>query len=108
MHAILQGTIAKKMDGATFIVNNPTHISVVLRYNKHVDATPIVVAKGKMSSRYIYERLPVNKKYQWWKTVRLLVLLYYQVEEDETIPEDLYVAVIEVMRYLIQTNELEV
>ena len=33
--------------------------------------------------------------------------LYYQVEEDETIPEDLYVAVI-VMRYLIQTNELEV
>ncbi|MDR4210829.1 EscU/YscU/HrcU family type III secretion system export apparatus switch protein, partial [Bacillus thuringiensis] len=34
--------------------------------------------------------------------------LYYQVEEDETIPEDLYVAVIEVMRYLIQTNELEV
>ena len=73
MHAILQGTIAKKMDGATFIVNNPTHISVVLRYNKHVDA-PIVVAKGKMSSRYIYERLPVNKKYQWWKTVRLLVL----------------------------------
>ncbi len=45
MHAILQGTIAKKMDGATFIVNNPTHISVVLRYNKHVDAAPIVVAK---------------------------------------------------------------
>ena len=74
MHAILQGTIAKKMDGATFIVNNPTHISVVLRYNKHIDAAPIVVAKGKMSSHYIYERLPVNKKYQWWKTVRLLVL----------------------------------
>ena len=108
MHAILQGTIAKKMDGATFIVNNPTHISVVLRYNKHVDAAPIVVAKGKMNSHYIYERLPVNKKYQWWKTVRLPVLLYYQVEEDMAIPEDLYVAVIEVMRYLIQTNELEV
>ena len=64
----------EEMDGATFIVNNPTHISVVLRYNKQVDAAPIVVAKGKMSSHYIYEHLPVNKKYQWWKTVRLLVL----------------------------------
>ena len=94
------------MDGATFIVNNPTHISVVLRYNKHVDAAPIVVAKDELA---LYIRtLAREQEIPMVENRPLARSLYYQVEEDETIPEDLYVAVIEVMRYLIQTNELEV
>ncbi|KOS29412.1 flagellar biosynthesis protein FlhB [Bacillus anthracis] len=109
MHAILQGTIAKKMDGATFIVNNPTHISVVLRYNKHVDAGPkVVVAKGEDELALYIRTLAREQEIPMVENRPLARSLYYQVEEDETIPEDLYVAVIEVMRYLIQTNELEV
>ncbi|WP_439875637.1 flagellar type III secretion system protein FlhB [Bacillus mycoides] len=108
MQAILQGTIAKKMDGATFIVNNPTHISVVLRYNKQVDAAPIVVAKGEDELALYIRTLAREQEIPMVENRPLARSLYYQVEEDETIPEDLYVAVIEVMRYLIQTNELEV
>ncbi|COR69559.1 Flagellar biosynthetic protein flhB [Streptococcus pneumoniae] len=96
------------MDGATFIVNNPTHISVVLRYNKHVDAAPIVVAKGEDELALYIRTLAREQEIPMVENRPLARSLYYQVEEDETIPEDLYVAVIEVMRYLIQTNELEV
>ena len=31
---------------ADVIVNNPTHISVALRYKQGVDAAPVVLAKG--------------------------------------------------------------
>lgn len=108
MHAILQGTIAKKMDGATFVVNNPTHISVVLRYNKEIDDAPIVVAKGEDELALYIRSLAREQDIPMVENRPLARSLYYQVEEDEVIPEDLYVAVIEVMRYLIQTEKIEV
>ncbi|MGG2066225.1 flagellar type III secretion system protein FlhB [Bacillus sp. S14(2024)] len=108
MHAILQGAITKKMDGATFIVNNPTHISVALRYDKLVDAAPIVVAKGEDELALYMRTLAREQDIPMVENRPLARSLYYQVEEDEAIPEDLYVAVIEVMRYLIQTKQIEV
>lgn len=108
MHAILQGTIAKKMDGATFVVNNPTHISVVLRYNKEIDDAPIVVAKGEDELALYIRSLAREQEIPMVENRPLARSLYYQVEEDDVIPEDLYVAVIEVMRYLIQTKQIEV
>lgn len=68
----------------------------------------IVVAKGEDELALYIRTLAREQEIPMVENRPLARSLYYQVEEDETIPEDLYVAVIEVMRYLIQTNELEV
>nr|WP_279664284.1 flagellar type III secretion system protein FlhB [Ectobacillus ponti] len=107
MHAIIQGAVAKKMEDATFIVNNPTHISVALRYRKNVDAAPVLLAKGEDELAMYMRQLAKENKIPMVANKPLARSVYYNVNEGEMIPEDLYVAAIEVMRYLIQTKQLE-
>ncbi|UOY93365.1 flagellar type III secretion system protein FlhB [Ectobacillus sp. JY-23] len=108
MYAILQSAATKKMEDATFVINNPTHISVALRYDKAMDSAPTVVAKGEEELALYIRTLAKEKKLPMVENKPLARSLYFMVEEGEAIPEDLYVAVIEVMRYLIQTKQLEV
>ncbi|MFD3445984.1 flagellar biosynthesis protein FlhB [Microbacteriaceae bacterium 4G12] len=107
MYAIMQGAVAKKMEDATFIINNPTHISVALRYRKYYDAAPIVVAKGEDELAVYMRKLARESKIPMVENKPLARSIYFNVNEEEVIPEDLYVAVIEVMRYLIQTKQIE-
>ncbi len=69
---------------------------------------PIVVAKGEDELALYMRTLAREQEIPMVENRPLARSLYYQVEEDEAIPEDLYVAVIEVMRYLIQTKQIEV
>jgi len=108
MYAIVQGAMAKKMDDATFVLNNPTHLSVALRYRKNEDAAPVVLAKGEDELAMYMRQLAKENKIPMVENKQLARALYYNVEEGDIIPEDLYVTVIEVMRYLIQTKQIEI
>lgn len=107
MTAILQGTIANKMEDASFVINNPTHISVVLRYKKNQDAAPIVVAKGEDEMAMYIRKLAREMDIPMVENRPLARSLYYQSEEEQPISEEFYAAVIEIMRYLIETKKLE-
>jgi len=108
MNAILQGTIANKMEDASFIINNPTHISVVLRYKKEQDAAPIVVAKGEDELAMYIRKLAREMDIPMVENRPLARSLYSHAEEDQPISEEFYAAVIEIMRYLIETKKLKV
>ncbi|MFX3622706.1 MAG: flagellar biosynthesis protein FlhB [Ectobacillus sp.] len=108
MYAIIQGAVGKKMEDATFIINNPTHISVALRYRKHIDAAPVLVAKGEEELALYMRTLARERDIPMVENKPLARSLYFNVEEGDIIPEDLYAAVIEVMRYLIQTKQIEI
>ena len=41
------GGVAKAMREAQFVLTNPTHFSVALRYRPGQDAAPVVVARGR-------------------------------------------------------------
>ncbi|WP_179193687.1 EscU/YscU/HrcU family type III secretion system export apparatus switch protein, partial [Bacillus sp. S1-R5C1-FB] len=71
-------------------------------------AAPMFVAKGEAQPAIHIRTLAREQERPMVEIRPLARSLYYQVEEDEKNQEDLDVAVIEVMRYLIQTNELEV
>ena len=86
---------------ATVIIANPTHYSVALRYELGMDA-PIVVAKGidflalrmrdtaKELDIPIVENRPMARE------------LYALVEEGESIPDNMFKAVAEIIRYVFQ------
>lgn len=107
MYTILQSAATKKMEDATFVINNPTHICVALRYQKHIDSAPVVVAKGEEELALYMRTLAKENKIPMVENKPLARSLYFTVNEGDIIPEDLYVAVIEVMRYLIQTKQID-
>ncbi|MCR9162750.1 MAG: flagellar biosynthesis protein FlhB [Nannocystaceae bacterium] len=85
---------------ADVVIVNPTHYSVALRYDKNKENAPRVVAKGvdgaaakirevaRKSGVPIVERPPLAR------------MMHKLVDEGETIPEDLYNAVAEVLAYV--------
>ena len=85
---------------ATVVITNPTHYAVALKYEKGMEA-PLVVAKGidfvaeKMKELARDLDIPIVENKPLART------LYKLVEVGSHIPESLYVAVSEVIKYVI-------
>ena len=87
----------QQLPKADVVITNPTHYAVAVMYDKEVAEAPVVVAKGadymaqrikdaaKEHNVYIMENKPLARS------------LYANVELGEEIPEELYVAVAEVL-----------
>lgn len=93
---------------ADVVIVNPTHYSVALRYDKNKENAPRVVAKGvdgmaakirevaRANGVPVVERPPLAR------------LMHKLVGEGDTIPEDLYNAVAEVLAYVYRLkNRME-
>lgn len=95
---ILQGAISD-VKNANVVVANPTHVAVALKYERALMGAPVVIAKGAellaARIRQIAEeaRVPVA-------TDPPLARALFELEIDEEIPEELYEAVAEVLRWV--------
>ncbi len=89
---------------ADVIVTNPTHYAVALRYDAEHMAAPTVIAKG---ARLLAQRIrdiatendvPVVQKPELART------LYRSIEVGQTVPEELFIAVAEVLSFVYQID----
>lgn len=94
-------SLAKEVPKADVVITNPTHFAIALRYNREEgDHAPVCVAKGtnavalrireiaKENGVYIYEAPPLARS------------LYPQVDVGDAVPEELFVAVAEVLAHV--------
>ena len=82
---------------ADVVITNPSHYAVALRYDKEQAEAPYVVAKG---ADYVAQKIKEAAKEHKIEIVEnkpLARSLYANVEIGEEIPEELYVAVAEVL-----------
>ncbi len=82
---------------ADVVITNPTHYAVALRYDKEQAEAPYVVAKG---ADYVAQKIKEAAKEHKIEIVEnkpLARSLYANVDIGEEIPEELYVAVAEVL-----------
>ncbi len=82
---------------ADVVITNPSHYAVALRYDKETAEAPFVVAKG---ADYVAQKIKEAAKEYKIEIVEnkpLARSLYANVEIGEEIPEELYVAVAEVL-----------
>ena len=82
---------------ADVVITNPSHYAVALRYDKEQAEAPYVVAKG---ADYVAQKIKEAAKEHNIEIVEnkpLARSLYANVEIGEEIPEELYVAVAEVL-----------
>jgi flagellar biosynthesis protein FlhB len=89
---------------AAFVVVNPEHIAVAVRYDRDADEAPIVLAKGERLLAEQIKQAAREAGVPIYRDVGLARALNGVAEGDE-IPEGLYQAVAEVLRAL---QEVEV
>jgi flagellar biosynthetic protein FlhB len=95
----------QKVPLADVVVNNPTHLSVALRYRQGVDAAPVVVAKGADEVALRIRAIARQHEVPMVENVALARLLYKQVKVGKPVPAQLYRAVAEVLGYVYRLRK---
>lgn len=85
---------------ADVIVNNPTHLSIALRYKQGLDAAPVVVAKGADLMAMQIRKIATEHGIPMVENVPLARMLYKHVKVGKPIPSQFYRAVAEVLAYV--------
>ncbi|NBJ11014.1 flagellar biosynthesis protein FlhB [Microvirga arsenatis] len=109
MRSLAQDRSRKRMlaavPKATFVIANPTHFAIALRYERSEASAPIVVAKGKdliaLKIREIAEKsgIPVIEDKPLARS------MYDHVEIDRMIPPDFYKAVAQLLFYILTRSK---
>ena len=90
---------------ADVVVNNPTHISVALRYRQGSDAAPIVVAKGADFMAMRIRRMARKHGVPMIENKPLARSLYKTVKVGKPVPSRFYRAVAEVLAYVYRIRK---
>lgn len=93
----------QKVPQATFVVTNPEHYSVAVRYATGM-AAPVVVAKGVDFLALRIREIATKNDIVIVENKPLARTLYKMVDIGHDVPPSLYSAIIEVMKYILQTR----
>ncbi len=94
---LLQQRMLNAVRKADFVVVNPDHIAVAIRYEKDSQEAPLVVAKGERILAEKIKEIARESGVPIFRDVSLARALR-DVEEGDEIPEALYEAVAEILR----------
>ena len=87
---------------ATVVITNPTHVSVALRYDPENEAVPVVVAKGVDHMAMKIREVAKANGVPLMESPPLARALHKRVEIGQTIPEQHYKAVAEIIGYVMR------
>ncbi|HTV78778.1 MAG TPA: flagellar biosynthesis protein FlhB [Steroidobacteraceae bacterium] len=87
---------------ADVVITNPTHYSVALRYDENRMRAPIVVAKGVDEVAANIRRIAAEHQVPVFEAPPLARVLFRDVDLNEEVPSTLYVAVAQVLTYVLQ------
>jgi len=85
---------------ADVIITNPTHLAVAIRYDQDSGIAPCVVAKGADFIAEKIKNIAKENNIPIMENKPLAQVLYKMVQLDETIPENLYRSVAEVLAFV--------
>lgn len=92
----------QQMPEADVVITNPTHFACAIKYDKEKAAAPVLIAKG---ADHLAQKLKdIAKEYNVpiVENKPLARMLYYNVEIDAEIPQELYQMTAEVLAYVYQ------
>ncbi len=100
MREASQRRMMQKVPEADVVITNPTHFACAIKYDKEVSQAPVLVAKG---ADYLAQKIKDTAKENKVPIVEnkaLARMLYYNVDLDSEIPEELYQMTAEVLAYV--------
>ena len=96
------GQAARK---GTALVVNPTHLAIVLSYDPETTPIPIVTAKGRNAQAAYIRAEAESAGVPVFRNVPLARALYADAEINETVPDELFEVVAEVLAWVSRNRE---
>ncbi|APW36629.1 flagellar biosynthetic protein FlhB [Rhodoferax koreense] len=97
---IAQRSSVANVPKADFVLMNPTHFAVAIRYDEKTMAAPQVISKGADLLAMKIREIAGHHKVPVFESPRLARALYAHAELDKEIPSSLYTAVAQVLAYV--------
>lgn len=85
---------------ADVVITNPTHLAVALKYEPDSGKAPVVVAKGADYVAMKIKEIARENDVEIVENKPLARMIYYNVDLDQQIPQELYQAVAEVLAFV--------
>lgn len=95
-----QRRMMQALPQADVVITNPTHLAVALKYENDSSTAPIVIAKGADYVAGKIKEIARENKIEIVENKPLARMLYYNVDIDQEIPQELYQMVAEVLAYV--------
>ena len=102
MREVSQRRMMQSLPEADVVITNPTHFACAIKYDKEVSEAPVLIAKG---ADYLAQKIKEAAKEHNIPIVEnkpLARMLYYNVDLDSEIPQELYQMTAEVLAYVYQ------
>jgi flagellar biosynthesis protein FlhB len=96
----------QEVPGADVIITNPTHYAVALKYDESKFDAPYVVAKGVDFMAQKIKYIAKENDVMMVENRPLARTIYGQTDIGDTIPEDLFKAVAEILAYVYRTKNI--
>ncbi len=90
---------------ADVIVTNPTHYSVALKYEQNGERAPYVVAKGIDFMALKIREVGRDHEVPVMESPPLCRAIYHTTEINEEVPEELFVAIAQILAYIYQLEK---
>ncbi len=103
--ALVRKRIGKAVPTADVVVTNPTHFAVALKYEPAKMNAPMVVAKGADFMAQTIKEIARKHNVPVVEKPELARALFAAVDEGQTVPETLFVAVAEVLAVIFKLRK---
>jgi len=92
----------QKMPDADVVITNPTHFACAIKYDKEKASAPVLIAKGADHLAQKLKDIAKEHNVPIVENKPLARMLYYNVDLDAEIPQELYQMTAEVLAYVYQ------
>lgn len=89
---------------ADVVITNPEHFAVALKYDQLSGSAPMVVAKGADFIAASIRKVAIHNDVTLVEAPPLARAIFYNAEIGDEIPEDLYLAVAQILAYVYHLN----
>ena len=104
-HQMASQRMMQRVPEADVVIVNPTHYSVALKYEQGRASAPFVLAKGVDEVALKIREAASHHDIQLVEAPLLTRAIYYSTKIDQEIPDDLYLAVAQVLAYVFQLRQ---
>ena len=100
MREVSRRRMMQKVPEADVVITNPTHYACAIKYDKEISEAPILLAKGADYLAQKIKEIARENNVPLYENKALARMLYYNVDLDSEIPEELYAMTAEVLAYV--------
>lgn len=104
---LARGSVGKAMKEAQFVVVNPMHFAVALKYDPALAPAPVVLAKGRGETALAMRELASEGNLPVLHYPQLARAIYFTTRANQMVREELYVAIAALVAFVLSLKRGE-